>query len=134
MRNWNNFTWLSGDGYVEMACHSVDQVAWALKDQPPLKAVAVGGRQTPNHQGNIYDHMFVVYQFPNDVFGFVGQRQIANCYWEHSDDLIGATGLGKIPTFGSRAPFIRGKENWRYQGPDVDFGGLDGKSDGREFA
>src|SRR5262249_50007241 len=47
MRHWYNFTWLSGDGYLEQACHSVDKVAWALKDQPPLSAVAVGGRQTP---------------------------------------------------------------------------------------
>ena len=78
MRNWYNFTWLSGDGYVEQACHSVDKVAWALKDQPPLKAVAVGGRQTPNNQGNIFDHMFVVYEFPDDVRAFVGQRQIGN--------------------------------------------------------
>ena len=78
MRNWYNFTWLSGDGYVEQACHSVDKVAWAMKDQSPLKAVAVGGRQTPNNQGNIFDHMFVVYEFPDDVRAFVGQRQIGN--------------------------------------------------------
>ncbi|HVV70160.1 MAG TPA: Gfo/Idh/MocA family oxidoreductase, partial [Verrucomicrobiae bacterium] len=58
MRNWYNFVWLSGDGYVEQCCHSVDKVAWALRDQPPLKAVAVGGRGTPNQQGNIFDHMF----------------------------------------------------------------------------
>src|SRR5262245_18706832 len=60
LRNWYNFAWLSGDGYVEQACHSVDKVAWAMKDQSPLKAVAVGGRQTPNNEGNIFDHMFVV--------------------------------------------------------------------------
>ena len=52
--------------------------AWGLKDQSPLKAVAVGGRQTPNNQGDIFDHMFVVYEFPDDVRAFVGQRQIAN--------------------------------------------------------
>ena len=80
MRNWYNFTWLSGDGYVEQACHSVDKVAWALKDQSPLNAVAVGGRQTPNNQGDIYDHMFVVYEFPDNVRAFVGQRQIGNTY------------------------------------------------------
>jgi len=79
MSNWYNFTWLSGDGYVEAACHSVDRVGWALKDQSPLKAVAVGGRQTPNHQGNIFDHMFVVYEFPDDVRAFVGHRQTAHC-------------------------------------------------------
>ena len=81
MRNWYNFTWLSGDGYVEQACHSVDKVAWGMKDLPPLKAVAVGGRQTPNNQGNIFDHMFVVYEFPDDVRAFVGQRQVGNTYY-----------------------------------------------------
>jgi predicted dehydrogenase len=118
MRNWYNFTWLSGDGYVEQACHSVDKVGWALKDQSPLKAVAVGGRQTPNNQGDIFDHMFVVYEFPDDVRGFVGQRQIADCYSENSDYLMGSAGVGKIQ--GWSAPFIKGKENWRYKGPKTD--------------
>src|SRR5258708_6336600 len=76
LRNWYNFVWLSGDGYVEQCCHSVDKVAWGMKDQAPLKAVAVGARQTPNNQGNIFDHMSVVYEFPNDVRAFVGQRQV----------------------------------------------------------
>jgi len=89
LRHWYNFVWLSGDGYVEQACHSVDKVAWAMKDQPPLKAVAVGGRQTPNNEGNIFDHMFVVYEFENDVRGFLGQRQVANCHSDNSDYLMG---------------------------------------------
>lgn len=55
-----NFTWLSGDGYVEQACHSVDKGGlgvwrsslaaqrwlWRAADVKPL--------------GNIFDHMFVV--------------------------------------------------------------------------
>jgi predicted dehydrogenase len=118
MRNWYNFTWLSGDGYVEQACHSVDKVGWAVKDLSPLKAVAVGGRQTPNNQGDIFDHMFVVYEFPDDVRGFVGQRQIANCYSENSDYIMGSAGFGKIQ--GWSAPIIKGKENWRYKGPKTD--------------
>jgi len=84
MRNWYNFVWICGDGYVEQACHSVDKVAWAMKDASPIKAVAVGGRQTPNHEGNIYDHMFVVYEFENDVRGFLGQRQISSCFNENA--------------------------------------------------
>jgi len=112
LRNWYNFVWLSGDGFLEQCCHSVDKVAWALKDQPPLKAVAVGGRQTPNNQGNIFDHMFVVYEFPNDVRGFVGQKQIGNGYSDNSDYLMGAEGIGRS---GWLAPFIKGKQTWRYR-------------------
>jgi len=128
MRTWNNFTWLSGDGYVEAACHSVDRVGWALKDQSPLKAVAVGGRQTPNGQGNIFDHMFVVYEFPDDVRAFVAHRQIPNCHFDSSDELIGSAGFGKFPTFGSWTPSIKGKEDWRYSGPNLDLGELYAKS------
>jgi myo-inositol 2-dehydrogenase / D-chiro-inositol 1-dehydrogenase len=112
LRNWYNFVWLSGDGYVEQCCHSVDKVAWALKDQPPLSAVAVGGRQTPNHQGNIFDHMFVVYEFPDDVRGFVGQKQIGNSHTDNSDYVMGSAGTGHS---GWQAPYIKGKETWRYK-------------------
>jgi predicted dehydrogenase len=118
MRNWYNFTWLSGDGYVEQACHSVDKVAWALKDVPPIKAVAVGGRQTPNNQGDIFDHMFVVYEFPDDLRAFVGQRQVGNTYSDNSDYLMGATGFAKIQ--GWTGVTIKGKESWRYKGPKTD--------------
>jgi predicted dehydrogenase len=118
LRNWYNFVWLSGDGYVEQACHSVDKVAWAMRDVPPLKAVAVGGRGTPNNQGNIFDHMFVVYEYANDVRAFVGQRQVANCFSENSDYLTGSKGIAKIP--GWQAPYIKAEQTWRYNGPKSD--------------
>jgi predicted dehydrogenase len=119
LRNWYNFVWLSGDGFLEQACHSVDKIAWALKDQHPLSAVAVGGRQTPNNQGNIYDHVFVAYEFPNDVRAFIGQRQIGNTYTDNSDYLMGSEGTAKS---GWNPPIIKGKEKWRYKetGPKVD--------------
>jgi predicted dehydrogenase len=118
MRNWYNFVWLSGDGLVEQACHSVDKIAWAMKDVPPLKAVAVGGRQTKNNEGNIFDHMFVVYEFPDDVRGFLGQRQISNCHSENSDCIMGSEGVGKITA--AAGPVIRGKQSWRFKGEKSD--------------
>jgi myo-inositol 2-dehydrogenase / D-chiro-inositol 1-dehydrogenase len=116
IRNWYNFVWLSGDGFVEQACHNVDKIAWAMKEVPPLKAVAVGGRQTKNYEGNIYDHMFVVYEFPDDVRAFLGQRQIANCHSGTFDCIMGTEGVGKI----GGTPSIRGKQTWRYRGPKSD--------------
>jgi myo-inositol 2-dehydrogenase / D-chiro-inositol 1-dehydrogenase len=118
MRNWYNFVWLSGDGLVEQACHSVDKCAWALKDVPPMKAVAVGGRQVPNNQGNIFDHIFVVYEYENGARVFLGQRQIGNAYSDTSDYVIGTSGTGKIT--GWSAPIITGQNSWRYRGPKVD--------------
>jgi len=119
MRNWYNFTWLSGDGLVEQACHSVDKIAWAMKDVPPLRAVAVGGRQTENCQGNIFDHIFVVYDFPGDVRAFMGQRQVSNCHSENADYVLGSAGLGTLPPNWSD-PIINAKERWRYRGPKKD--------------
>ena len=48
LRNWYNFTWLSGDGYVEQACHSVDKVAWGL--ERPVAAQSRGRGRTPDAQ------------------------------------------------------------------------------------
>ena len=113
MRNWYNFTWLSGDGLVEQACHSMDKAAWAMKDKPPVKAVAVGGRQTPNNQGNIFDHMFVVYEYEDGARVFLGQRQIGNTFSENSDYLMGSAGTGTHRRLGRAV--ITGKERWRYR-------------------
>ena len=116
MRNWYNFVWLSGDGLVEQAVHSVDKIAWAMQDASPLKALAVGGRNTPNHEGNIYDHMFVTYEFANNVRAFMGQRQVSNAHGEVSDYILGTSGTAKIT--GAVGPEIHGKEDWRYRGPN----------------
>lgn len=117
LRNWYNFVWISGDGLVEQACHSIDKIAWAMKDATPLKAVAVGGRNNPNNQGNIFDHMSITYEFENDVRAFMGQRQVANCHSDNSDYLMGELGFGKIA--GWADPVIRAKAAWRYRGPKV---------------
>jgi predicted dehydrogenase len=108
VRNWYNFVWLSGDGYVEQCCHSVDKVAWGMKDEKPLKAVAVGGRQIPNNEGNIFDHMFVVYEYANDVRAFVGQRQVANTHADNSDYLMGSLGIANNTQ--RQAPYIKGEK------------------------
>lgn len=109
LRNWYNFVWLSGDGFVEQACHSVDKISWGMKNAVPIKAVAVGGRNHPNNEGNIFDHMFVVYEFENDVRAFIGQRQVANCFSENSDYVTCANGVGKIP--GWNAPILQSKDS-----------------------
>ena len=119
LRNWYNFVWLCGDSLVEQAVHSVDKIAWAMKDVPPLKAVAVGGRQIPAHGGNIYDHFEVNYEYADGVRGFLGCRQQSNCYGENRDYITGAKGLGLIG--GRRTPVeLTGEKAWRYSGPTPD--------------
>ena len=45
IRNWLYFTWLSGDHIVEQHIHSLDVMAWAMRDEYPVKAIGMGGRQ-----------------------------------------------------------------------------------------
>jgi len=120
VRNWYNFVWLCGDGLVEQAVHSIDKIAWAMHDKPPLKAVAVGGRQTPNHEGNIYDHMEVNYEYPDGVRAFMGQRQISGCYNQNADYLMGTKGNGMVGVRPKAQVEIVGEKSWVYDGPNKD--------------
>ena len=92
IRNWYNFVWLCGDGLVEQAVHSADKIAWAMGDEPPESCVAVGGRQIPAHDGNIFDHFEVNYLYPKGVRAFLGCRQIAGCHRENADYILGDEG------------------------------------------
>lgn len=118
LANWYNFTWLCGDGLVEQAIHSVDKIAWAMHDQPPISCVAVGGRQIPAEGGNIFDHFEVNYLYPNNVRAFLGCRQIEGCYNENSDYILGSSGsatIGRGPL-----PKIEGSKPWTFTGQKND--------------
>lgn len=97
IRNWYNFVWLSGDGFLEQACHSVDKILWAMKDELPVRCVATGGRVHPNHEGNIYDHIDAFWEWADGRRASLAQRQIANCpHNDNTDYVIGATGTGTV--------------------------------------
>lgn len=118
IRNWYNFGWLCGDSIVEQAVHSVDKIAWAMKDAPPESCVAVGGRQVPAQGGNIYDHFEVNYLYPNNVRAFLASRQIESCYNENSDYIMGTKGvctIGRGPL-----PRIEGQNKWTFEGTKSD--------------
>jgi predicted dehydrogenase len=116
LRNWYNFVWLSGDGLVEQAVHSVDKIAWAMKDVPPASAVAVGGRQIPNHEGNIFDHFEVNYEWADGTRAFMGCRQQSGCYNQNADYLIGSKASATIGVRPGAAVEISGETKWRYRG------------------
>ncbi len=117
VRNWYNFSWLSGDSIVEQAVHSIDKIAWAMGDQPPVAAVASGGRQVPAHGGNIFDHFNVTYEYPNGALAFLGCRQIPGCFNENADYITGENGQCLITNRVS-IKNSRGKTMWRFRGED----------------
>lgn len=114
VRNWYNFTWLSGDGLVEQAVHTVDWLAWAFQDNPPASCSAVGGRQIPQEGGNIFDHIQVNYVWANEARGFLAQRQTPNCHNENNLYVLGTKGSGQL---GPRGAVISGETEWKFKGP-----------------
>jgi predicted dehydrogenase len=117
IRNWWHFTWLSGDHIVEQAVHSIDKMAWAMKDEPPVKCHAIGGRAVPHGSGigHIFDHFGVVYEYANGVRGFHFCRQQAGCFNQNHDYIMGNDGAAHIVRAIGGPFLIKGKNAWRYR-------------------
>jgi len=116
VKNWYYYTWLSGDHIVEQAVHSIDKMAWTMKDEPPVKCVALGGRQvrTAAEFGNIFDHFSVVYEYANGARGFHNCRQQEKCAGDNSDYIMGADGVAHIVRAFSGPFVIKGKNAWKF--------------------
>jgi predicted dehydrogenase len=112
LRNWMNFVWLSGDGLVEQACHSVDKMLWAMGDVAPIKCTAVGGRINANPGGNIFDHMEVNYEWANGVRGFMAQRQVGGCFNDNNDYITCEKGIATT----KGGVHVSGSSSWKSEG------------------
>ena len=119
VRNWQHFCWLSGDQMVEQAVHSVDKMNWCFRNEPPMRAIGMGGRQTRENipeRGDVYDHFAIVYEWADGRRGFLNCRQQADCYNENTDWVAGTKGQcfinGWGPTHWMKDP--SGKMLWEY--------------------
>ncbi len=120
VRNWYNFAWLGGDTLVENCVHSIDRLMWMMKDVPPEKCLASGGRQIPNPGGNIYDHFQANYVWADGTRGFAMSRHMDRTSEDVSDDILGANGRAFALANNRSQPkteIYTGKDVWRYQGP-----------------
>ncbi len=109
-RNWYYWVWLSGDQIVEMTVHLVDKMNWVLGANP-ISAIANGGRQvrTDPKWGNIYDHMSVDYEYPNDVHVHAMMRQIDHCDFNINTRVVGTLGESNMSNT------IRGENPFRHR-------------------
>lgn len=94
IRNWLYFTWLSGDHIVEQHVHNIDIANWAFGG-PPVKCVALGGRQvrTQAYYGHIFDHFAVQYEYANGGVCNSQCRQIHGCADRVAEQIIGTDGI-----------------------------------------
>ncbi len=119
MRNWYNFTWLSGDFNVEQHVHYLDVSAWVMKNQYPVKAVGMGGRQvlTGPEYGQIYDHFSVVYEYADGAKLVSNCRQQPGCKNDMSCQVLGTKGRAQ---FAERRRGLRIEapgNSWTFSGP-----------------
>jgi len=121
LRNWHYFTAFSGDHIVEQACHAIDWIAWAMRDRPPVRCTAVGGREVrPDlpETGNIFDHFAITYEYDDGARAFHMCRHWPNSANDNSAYLIGEEGFADMhvwtPSHSIRAS---GRPEWKYDGP-----------------
>ncbi|MEK7675110.1 MAG: Gfo/Idh/MocA family oxidoreductase [Verrucomicrobiota bacterium] len=115
LRNWNYFTWLSGDHIVEQHVHNLDIINWVLKGHP-IRAYGLGGRQArpDKNYGHIYDHFAVEYEYENGVRMFSQCRQMNNCDGKVEEAVVGTKGSSNCHNI----ILVKGGENWRFRGQD----------------
>jgi myo-inositol 2-dehydrogenase/D-chiro-inositol 1-dehydrogenase len=118
VRNWYNFVWLSGDSLVEQAVHNADKIMWVRKDQPPVSAVATGGRAVPANGGNIYDHFSVNYLWEDGYRVFLSNRQATGCYNATHDYIMGTEGTLYLHQGPPRIETPDGKVKWQFEGEE----------------
>jgi len=117
IRNWYHFNWLSGDHNVEQHVHSLDKAGWAMREESPVRATGLGGRQVriEGKIGNNFDHHAVVYEYASGVKLFAYCRQQDGCSDETTDYIIGTQGTADV-----MGHSITGPKAWKYRGPSPD--------------
>ena len=90
VRNWLNFTELSGDHICEQHVHNLDVANWYL-GRTPVAAIGMGAR-VRRETGNQYDFFSVDYDYGKGVHIHSQCRQISGCYDRIGEFFRGAEG------------------------------------------
>ncbi|MBI9070262.1 MAG: Gfo/Idh/MocA family oxidoreductase [Melioribacteraceae bacterium] len=90
IRDWVNWTWLSGDHIVEQHVHNIDVIHW-FSEAKPVKAVGFGSRQR-RVTGDQYDNFSVDFEYDNGMHMHSMSRQINGCANNVSEFIKGSKG------------------------------------------
>ena len=121
IRNWVNWTWLSGDHIVEQHVHNLDAMIW-FAGAHPVKAVGFGSRLR-RITGDQYDNFSVDYTFENGNHFHSMCRQINGTAPNVSERIQGTKGSAYL--FQSKDIYINdlaGTAIWKYEYPADDTG------------
>jgi predicted dehydrogenase len=112
IRDWVNWTWLSGDHIVEQHVHNLDVMNW-FTGSHPVKAVGMGSRLR-RVTGDQYDNFSVDYTFENGIHVHSMCRQINGTTPNVSERLQGTKGSTNCQ---SSILDLAGTEVWKYEYP-----------------
>ncbi len=90
IRDWVNWTWLSGDHIVEQHVHNIDVINW-FTGKHPTSAVGFGGRHR-RVTGDQYDFFAVDFSYDDGMHTLSMCRQIDGCANNVSEFLVGTKG------------------------------------------
>ncbi|MBK8946287.1 MAG: Gfo/Idh/MocA family oxidoreductase [Ignavibacteriae bacterium] len=115
IRDWVNWTWLSGDHIVEQHVHNIDVINW-FTEKHPIKAVGFGSRQR-RVTGDQYDNFSVDFEYESGMHVHSMCRQINGCTDNVSELVFGSQGYTNCRNkiFDSKGNVI-----WEYQYPKIE--------------
>ena len=119
MRNWINFTWVSGDLLCEQFIHEIDLMSWFYGDKPPKLARATGGRAR-RVTGTVYDFFNVQYEYEDGFRTNCTSRQINGCDNLNEVMLYGTKGWANCRGGAGEIFNLDGSTAWKYESDGSD--------------
>jgi len=119
LRNWINFTWLSGDLLCEQFIHEIDLMSWFNGDVPPTRARATGGRAR-RETGDVYDFFSVEYEYENGFRAHCTARQINGCDNMNEVLIFGTKGWANCRGGQGEIFNLDGSTAWKYERAEND--------------
>jgi predicted dehydrogenase len=126
MRNWNNFSWLSGDHIVEQHVHNIDVINW-FAQQTPQFAIGYGSRQR-RKTGDQFDNFSIDFAYGNGFSMHSMCRQIDDCANGIGEVIVGTKGMITLSDINPHRIYdFKGNVLWEYDYPKNEKGESTGK-------
>ena len=112
IRNWVNWTWLSGDHIVEQHIHDLDLMTW-FAGTHPVKALGMGSR-LHRLTGDQYDNFSIDFTFENQIHFHSMCRQIDGCSNTYGGRIQGSKSSSNC---NNTILDLAGNEIWKFKYP-----------------
>jgi myo-inositol 2-dehydrogenase / D-chiro-inositol 1-dehydrogenase len=123
--NYSCFTWLNGSFIVDWLIHNIDVCCWA-KNQWPVSAQGMGGRQVRTDPDQLFDHYAAEYTFEDGTRMFAQGRHMNKCHDFFGDIVHGAKGSAILGEGQAKPRLFKGHKQsseqllWSFKGVAAD--------------